>query len=117
MKNLANNGRINPAVAAISGALGIRVVGKASDQGTLQPLHKCRGEGSTLRAIVKEMLQNGWNGGKVCISHCLNCEAANLLAGLLRKEQPNCSIDILPCTALCSFYAEKGGMIIGYEGA
>ena len=117
LKNLANNGRVSPAAAAISGALGIRVVGKASDQGTLQPLHKCRGENATLRTIVKEMLQNGWKGGKVRISHCLNRESASALADLLRKEHKNCSIEILPCTALCSFYAEKGGLIIGYEGA
>jgi len=117
LKNLANNGRVSPAAAAISGALGIRVVGKASDRGTLQPLHKCRGENATLRTIVKEMLQHGWRGGKVRISHCLNREAASTLANLLRKEFANCSIEILPCTALCSYYAEKGGLIVGYEGA
>ena len=116
LKNLANNGRVSPAAAAISGALGIRVVGKASDQGTLQPLHKCRGENATLRTIVKEMLQHGWQGGKVRISHCFNRESASVLAELLRKEHKNCSIEILPCTALCSFYAEKGGLIVGYEG-
>ena len=36
-------------------------------------------------------------------------------AELLRKEHKNCSIEILPCTALCSFYAEKGGMLVGFE--
>lgn len=117
LKNLANNGRISPAAAAISGALGIRVVGKASQQGTLQPLHKCRGENTTLRTIVKEMVQNGWKGGKVRISHCLNRDSASILAEMLRKEHKGCSIEILPCTALCSYYAEKGGLIIGYEGA
>ena len=32
MRNLANNGRVSPAVAKIAGLLGIRVVGKASEK-------------------------------------------------------------------------------------
>ena len=44
MKNLANNGRVNPIVARAAGLLGIRVVGKASDAGDLEALDKCRGE-------------------------------------------------------------------------
>jgi len=116
MKNLANNGRISPAAAAISSALGIRVVGRASEEGRLQPLHKCRGEKLMLRTILKEMVERGWKGGKVRIAHCLNSEAAAQLAEMLRKLHPACSLEILPCTALCSFYAEKGGLLIGYEG-
>jgi len=115
LRNLANNGRVNPAVAAISGALGIRLVGKASSQGTLQPLHKCRGESSTLRTILKEMILDGWKGGKVRIAHCFNQAAASLLAEMMRKEHSSCEIEIIPCTALCSFYAEKGGLLVGYE--
>lgn len=44
MKNLANNGRVSPLVAKMAGLLGIRVIGKASDVGTLETLDKCRGE-------------------------------------------------------------------------
>ena len=69
-----------------------------------------------LRTILKEMVERGWKGGKVRIAHCLNSEAAAQLAEMLRKLHPACSLEILPCTALCSFYAEKGGLIIGYEG-
>lgn len=115
LRNLANNGRVNPTVAAISGALGIRLVGKASDQGTLQPLHKCRGENAALRTIVKELKENGWKGGKVRVAHCFNQGAASQLAELLRKEHGTCQIEIIPCTALCSFYAEQGGLLVGFE--
>ena len=44
MKNLANNGRVKPIVAKAAGLLGIRVIGKASDRGDLEPLEKSRGE-------------------------------------------------------------------------
>ena len=43
LSNFAKNGRVSPAVAAAVGFLGIRVVGRASDVGTLEPMHKCRG--------------------------------------------------------------------------
>ena len=117
LKNLANNGRVSPAAAAISGALGIRVVGTASDEGTLLPQHKCRGEKAMLKTIVKVMLESGWKGGKVRLSHCFSLPVVSGLVELLRGEHKNCDIEILPCTALCSFYAEKGGLIVGYEGA
>ena len=51
LKNFAANGRVSPAVAKIAGVLGIRIVGKASDQGTLEPTNKCRGEAKSLSTI------------------------------------------------------------------
>lgn len=115
LTNLARNGRINPAAAAIAGVLGIRVVGKASDIGTLEPLHKCRGEKKALEALFKEMKSIGFAGGKVRISQCYNPEAADKLREMILAEFPDCQISIEACTALCSFYAEQGGILVGFE--
>lgn len=116
MLNLARNGRVKPAVAKIAGVLGIQVVGDASPQGTLQMLHKCRGERRALRSIISEMEGNGLSDGRVIISHCQNPEAAGRLRENILEEHPGCEVEINACTALCSFYAESGGLIIGYEG-
>jgi len=115
LTNLARNGRVSPAVAKIAGVLGLRLVGKASDVGTLEPLHKVRGEKKALASIYAEMQAAGYQGGKVCISHCQNPDAAKALETLIRKDHPHASITIVPCTALCSFYAESGGLLVGYE--
>ena len=115
LTNLARNGRVNPAVAAAAGVLGIRVVGKAT-VGTLEQLYKCRGEKKALDTLWKEMKFRGFQGGKVCIADCLNPEAADGLAKRILAEYPGSQIEMMPCTALCTFYAEKGGLIIGYEG-
>lgn len=115
LHNLARNGRVSPAVAKLAGVLGIRVLGVASDEGTIQPLHKCRGEKKLLDAIESEMLLRGYHGGKVCISHCLNPESAAELRDRLLARFPSGKILIERCTALCSFYAERGGLIIGFE--
>lgn len=115
LENLARNGRVNPAVAKVVGVLGIRVVGKASDVGTLQQLHKCRGQKRAVATILQEMKAHGYVGGKVRIDHCLNLGAAVEMKELILKEFPEADIDIGACTALCSFYAERGGMLVGYE--
>ncbi|MBQ8003237.1 MAG: DegV family protein [Clostridia bacterium] len=116
LTNLARNGRVSPAVAAIAGVLGIRVVG-AAVEGTLHPSDKVRGEKKAISTIFANMKKYGYVGGKVRINHCLNPESAAVLKEKISAEFPSADIEIVPCTALCRFYAEQGGMIIGYEGA
>ena len=115
MKNLANNGRISKLAAAAAGILGVRAVGKASDQGTLEMLSKSRGTSKALADMIGHMKDMGYNGGKVRIAHCLNPQAANHLKGRLETLYPKADIMIEECRGLCSFYAEKGGMLVGFE--
>ena len=115
MQNLANNGRVNKIVAKAAGILGIRAVGKASDVGTLEPMDKCRGEKKALAALADNMVALGYDGGKMRISHCLNLSAAETLKANILAAYPGADIQIRPTGGLCSFYAEKGGMIIGFE--
>ncbi|MBQ8836642.1 MAG: DegV family protein [Clostridia bacterium] len=115
MKNLARNGRVNPIVAKAAGLLGIRVVGKASDVGQLEPMEKCRGERNALASVVKIMKNLGTNIGKVHIGHCLNEGAAQKLKDMIVTEFENAKVEIYRIRGLCSFYAEKGGLMIGFE--
>ena len=115
MQNLANNGRVNKIVAKAAGILGIRAVGKASDVGTLEPMDKCRGEKKALAALADHMVALGYDGGKMRISHCLNPAAAESLKETILAAFPDADVQIRPTGGLCSFYAEKGGMIIGFE--
>lgn len=115
LKNLANNGRVSPLVAKAAGLLGLRLVGKASEQGTLEPLEKCRGERKTLDALRRIMQELGSKGGKIRIAHVGNLPAAESLKAMLKELWPTADIRISRCRALCSFYAEKGGMLIGFE--
>ena len=41
---------------------------------------------------------------------------ANDLKALVLEKHPNTRFIIEPTTALCSFYAEAGGLMIGFEG-
>ena len=115
LKNFANNGRVSPAVAKVAGLLGIRIVGKASDEGTLEPLDKCRGEEKSLSAILGRLRADGLQQGKVIIHHSANEPAARLLADRIRAQFPAVQVQIGQCLGLCSYYAEKGGLLVGYE--
>lgn len=116
LSNFAKNGRVSPAVAAAVGLLGIRVVGRASDEGTLEPMHKCRGEKKALQQILTTMKELGYAGGKVRIAHSYNPEAAEKLRDLIYSEFPESDIAIRFNRGLCCYYAEEGGILIGFEG-
>lgn len=115
LKNFAANGRVSPAVAKITGILGIRIVGKASDKGTLEPLHKCRGEQKSLDAILTHLKKDGFSEGKIRIAHCRNEAAADALKQMVLQEFPEADIQITHCRGLCCYYAENKGFLVGYE--
>jgi len=115
MKNLSNNGRVSPIAAKMAGILGIRVIGKASDRGDLEMLNKCRGVSKAISTMVENMKELGYRGGKVRIAHCFNEEAGNKLKELILKVYKDANIVLYRCGGLCSFYAEKGGMLVGFE--
>ena len=115
MKNLVNNGRVSSLVAKAAGLLGIRVIGKASKEGELKPLDKCRGVLKTLYSFEGIMKNEGFLGGKVRIAHCFNQNFAETLKQALISKFGNIDVEIYNCGGLCSFYAEKGGIIVGFE--
>ncbi len=115
LKNFAANGRVSPALAKIAGVLGIRIVGRASDQGQLEPLNKCRGEESALNAILGRLEKEGLTCGKVRIAHCCNETAADRLKHRILIQMPQVDVAITPCRGLCSYYAEKGGLLVAFE--
>lgn len=115
LKNFAANGRVSPAVAKLAGVLGIRIVGKASDQGTLEPTNKCRGVEKSLAAILAHLLSSGLSKGKVRIAHCMNEGAAQKLKEMIQAQMAQVDVKIHRCIGLCSYYAEKGGLLVGFE--
>ena len=115
LANLARNGRVKPAVAAVARMLGIRVIGKASAAGELDVLCKTRGEHGALERIVLELKGHGYAGGKVHISHCGNPAAAERLKHMIEVVFDGAKVDVGVCGGLCSYYAELGGLLVGYE--
>lgn len=115
MTNLARNGRVNPAVAKIASALNIRVIGDANC-GQLAPTTKPRGDKKALQVLVDLILKKGLTDGTIRIAHCFNPALAEELKTAVLAKRPDCNVIIEHTTALCSYYAEVGGLIIAWEG-
>ena len=115
LENLAKNGRVSPIIAKAAGLLGIRVIGRASREGTLEPLHKARGEKKTLRKIFASMEDLGYRGGKARITHTRNMSAAGQLRDMVLAAFPGADVTIGDNGGLCACYSERGGIMVGFE--
>ena len=117
MNNLARNGRVNPAVAKIASVLGIRACGDAQN-GQIVPSQKPRGQKKATEVLASMIRERGFtNDSWLRIAHCFGETQAQLLIDAVKKDFPNARYTIEPTGALCSFYAEEGGLIIAMEGA
>ena len=65
--------------------------------------------------ILNNMIGDGYKGGKVRIHHANNETAANLLRTKILEKFPDAQIEIDVAGGLCSFYAEQGGLLVGFE--
>ena len=115
LHNLAVNGRVNKLIASAIGIMNIRILGTASPVGTIDPVAKCRGDKRVLEKIIEEIRACGYKGGKVRICHVENLELANVIAEKLREIFGDIDLRIVPARGLCSYYAERGGIILGCE--
>ena len=115
VRNLANNGRVSHLVASAVGILGIRILGRASAQGTLEQLYKSRGEKRALPTLVNMLRDHNFTGGKLRIGHVFNETVANQFKEMVLAAFPTTNIEIYPLRGLCSFYAENGGVLVGFE--
>lgn len=115
LHNLANNGRVKPAVAQLAKMLRINVFGTASDSGEFEMLGRMRGGKKATSKLVKEMDKMGYKGGRVMIDHVACPEKAQKLRDDIFAVYPSAIVNINACGGLCSYYAEKGGLMIGFE--
>lgn len=113
--NLVKNGRLSKLIGAVVGLLNIRIVGEASDTGTLELLQKARGAKKALTAAVDEVLKAGYKGGRIIIAHRNNEKFCQQFSEAIKEKFPAADISFLPTSGLCSFYAEEGGLLMGYE--
>lgn len=114
VNNLARNGRINSILAVGIGVLGIRIVGEAVE-GTLKPMDKGRGDKKALQCFMRYMEERGYKNGRVLISHTGNPAAAEELKKMIIAKYGEFRGTIYSDTALCSYYAEPGSVLLSFE--
>ena len=115
LDNLIKNGRVSKLEGGLAGLLGIRILGIASQEGTLELLSKCRGQKKVYDQMFEKMVEYGYNGGKVIISHCFNDKWAEYLKEKIKDKFNACKVTIMPTGGLCSYYAQMHGILLGFE--
>ena len=113
--NLVKNGRLSKLLGTVVGLLNIRMVGEASQTGTLELLQKARGSKKALASAIEELLKAGYKGGRLIIAHRNNEKFCQQFSQLIQEKYPQAQIETVPTSGLCSFYAEEGGILMGYE--
>lgn len=113
--NLVKNGRLSKLLGTVVGLLNIRMVGEASSEGKLELLQKARGHKKSVTAAWDELKKAGYKGGRIIIAHRNNDKFCQQFSDLVRENFPPALIDLVATSGLCSFYAEEGGLLMGYE--
>lgn len=115
--NFAKNGRISPAVAKIASTLGIKVIAADNREGEIKVAHKVHGNRKVISTILKEMIKQGYSGQRVIIGDCENPSMTAAMKEAILQEFPDADVLTERMSILCAFYAENGGMLVGYEDA
>ena len=114
-EKLAKKGRFSKVFGFIAGALNMRVLGRRTPDGKIDFFFKTRGESRVLARILEQMDRDGFDGSRsVMVSHCHNEKAAQLLCHGIQAKWPDTTVEIVPCSGLCSFYAQDQGLIVTY---
>lgn len=112
--NLVKNGRMSKVKGFVANALGFWGIGIASTIGTIEIKGIARGQKKAIATIIDDMRQRCGNVRELILDHCMNEAFARQVEAEVRANWPDVNVTILPTRGLCSYYAEKSGLIIGY---
>ena len=73
-----------------------------------------KGGKKTLQVIMNDFKERVADKESIVISHCQNEAFALSLRKAVEAEYPGKIVKIYPTRGLCSYYAEKGGIIVGF---
>jgi EDD domain protein, DegV family len=112
--NLIKSGRVSHLIGFIAGHLGFWGIGLGDEKGEIAIRGKARGSKGMIRFLVEEISRIGVAGKQILISHSLNLKDALSLKEALEKAFPQVEVLVQAARGLDCFYAERGGLIVGY---
>ncbi len=114
--NFVKNGRLTPMQAVIAQTLRITPICTGVD-GEIKIAKKLLGS----KRVFKEMLEmikerkNKYSFSKCVISHVDNLDTAKEIQAEIQNLNLFSKIEVMPMRGLCTFYAMRKGIIIGFE--
>ena len=115
--NLVRSGRMSKLAGAAAQLLNMWGIGGGSEEGKIVMEGKTRGAKKAVEMLLNKMRAKGFQGEKAAISHCENPALAQRLKERILETWQNAQVLVLPTRGLCSYYAERGGLIVSFEAA
>ena len=112
--NLIKNGRMSPIAGFAAQKLKFWGIGIGTKHGEIKIKGKARGAKKMLQAIVTDIQEFGSPIQRVYICHCQNLQMAQQLKEEILARWKNVVIEVHETRGLCSYYAERHGLIVSY---
>ncbi|MBQ1466542.1 MAG: DegV family protein [Eubacteriaceae bacterium] len=113
--NLVKNGRMSRITGFIAHTMGLVGIGIASPEGTIDIKGVARGRKKAINVVLEDMKHRAVHVHEVIIDHCMNPEFAAMVRDAILEIWADAHIKLFRTRGLCSYYAEYGGLIIGYS--
>ena len=113
-ENLIKNGRLGKVAGFLAKTLKMWGIGIGSEEGEIEVVGKVRGQRKARERLIADMRDRGFRGGRAAISHCLNPAFAMELKKRIVEMWPESDVEVLSTRGLCGYYAERGGVIVGF---
>lgn len=113
--NLIKSGRINKIAGFIAGKIGLCGIGIGSDEGKFKFNTIVLGPKRLTKAIIDDINKRVEKVKEVIIHHVKNIRLAAMVSSAIKQAFPKISVIVKECRGLCSFYAEKGGLIYAFR--
>ena len=114
--NLVNAGRMSKISGKLAKLLGIWGVGEGSEDGKIKVIKKIKGQNRVINCLIDNISTRVECPEKVVISHCHNLSFSEKLKNKIRNIWNKVVVKINKTRGLCSYYAERGGIIVGFWG-
>ena len=115
--NLVKNGRMSPITGFIAHTIGLMGIGIASPEGTIDIKGVARGRKKAIKVVIDDMKHRAGRVHEVIIDHCMNPEFAAMVKDAVLSIWEDAHIKLFQTRGLCTYYAEYGGLIIGYSSS
>ncbi|MFA1822578.1 DegV family protein [Virgibacillus oceani] len=116
LENLIMGGRLDKVKGTIAKTLNIKLLMKASEEGTIEVTEKVRGEKKSVRRFVEQIGEYTKNveDKVIAMTHCNDEERAKSVLAEIKKKYPFKDSFITETGPLISTYGGKGALVISF---
>lgn len=114
--NLIRGGRLDKVRGAIAKTLNIKLLMRASEEGTIEVAEKVRGDKKSIKRLIEQIGEytNSFEGKVIVISHSNAEDRAKSLMEEITSKYPFEDAYIAEMGPLISTYAGEGGIVISF---